>query len=74
MTLQFTFSVPGLIMLIVGALMVISPKLLWTLETKLYLKTGEASDMYINICRTGGFFFLIWGVALFLGAPLPGNL
>ena len=74
MTLQFTFSVPGLIMLVVGALMVICPKLFWFLETKFYLKHGEASDMYINICRTGGFFFLIWGVALFLGAPLPGNL
>ena len=74
MTLQFTFSFPGLVMLVVGALMVINPKLLWKLETLLYMKKGEPGDSYINICRTGGFLFLIWGIALFLGAPLPGQL
>ena len=74
MTLQFTFSLPGLVLVIVGFLMVVCPKLFWLLETKLYMKNGEASDTYINVCRTGGFFFLIWGVALFLGAPMPGKL
>ena len=74
MTLQFTFSFPGLVMLVVGALMVICPRLLWKLETLLYMKKGEPGDSYINICRTGGFLFVIWGVALFLGAPLPGQL
>ena len=74
MTLQFTFSLPGLVLFVVGAVMVISPRLLWTLETLLYMKKGEPSDGYINICRTGGFLFVIWGIALFLGAPLPGQL
>lgn len=74
MTLQFTFSLPGLVMLVVGAIMVISPRLLWKLETLLYMKKGEPGDGYINICRTGGFLFVIWGIALFLGAPLPGQL
>jgi len=74
MTLQFTFSLPGLVMLVVGAIMVISPRLLWKLETLLYMKKGEPGDSYINICRTGGFLFVIWGIALFLGAPLPGQL
>ena len=61
-------------MLVVGLVMVISPKFLWWLESKLYLKNGQPGDAYINVCRTGGFFFVIWGIALFLGAPLPGNL
>lgn len=74
MSLQFTFSFPGLVLLIVGAAMVFNPRLLWKLETFLYLKKGEPGDSYINVCRTGGFLFVIWGIALFLGAPLPGQL
>ena len=74
MTLQFTFSLPGLVLFVVGLVMVISPKFLWWLESKLYLKNGQPGDSYINVCRTGGFLFVIWGIALFLGAPLPGQL
>ena len=74
MELQFTFSIPGLILMIVGLLMVINPKIFWIIETKMYMKHGEASDTYINVCRTGGFFFIIWAVALFLGAPMPWQL
>lgn len=74
MELTFTFSFPGLVLVIVGLVMVINPRIIWMLETKLYMKSGKASDTYINVCRTGGFFFLIWGIALFLGAPLPGQL
>lgn len=74
MYLQFTFSFPGMIMLIVGLLMVINPKIFWLIETKVYMKTGDISNTYINVCRTGGFFFLIWSIALFLGAPLPWQL
>lgn len=74
MTLQFTFSLPGLVLFVVGLVMVISPKFLWWLESKFYLKNGQPGDGYINVCRTGGFLFVIWGIALFLGAPLPGQL
>ena len=74
MNLQFTLSLPGLVMLVVGALMVINPGLLWKIEKTLYMKKGEPGDSYINICRTGGFLFVVWGIALFLGAPLPGQL
>ncbi len=74
MDLQFTMSVPGLVLLIVGALMVVCPKLFWIIETKMYMKHGQPSNTYINVCRTGGFFFVIWAIALFLGAPMPWQL
>lgn len=74
MELQFTFSWPGIVLLVVGLLMVINPRIFWKIETMLYMKKGDPTDTYINVCRTGGFFFTIWAVALFLGAPLPWNI
>ena len=53
MELAFTFSLPGLVMVLVGIVMVLNPRILWKIETKLYMKIGEASDTYINVALLG---------------------
>ena len=52
MELAFTFSLPGLILVIVGIVMVFNPRILWKIETKLYMNNY---DKFASIVKECGF-------------------
>lgn len=52
-----------LILLSLGILMVIKPRLLWKIEYFFTVKNGEPSDLYITLMRIGGIFFIIAAIS-----------
>lgn len=52
------------LLMILGILMFLKPKLLWRIQYFLIIKDGEPTDLYLALMRIGGIFFTAASIIL----------